>query len=214
METTCTIRTLRHCEHCGRDFRKMPYEPDRYCSQRCAYKAMTRPVEERFWPKVDLNGPVPAHRPELGPCWVWTAARGPRGYGQLSIGPPTNRPVVAHRISWQIHNGPIPEGMDICHHCDFPPCVRPDHLFAGTPFDNMRDCAAKGRGAKPSELRRERSSKGEQRWSARLKEADVLSIRVRFGAGEATAKELAAEYSVVPAHISAIIKRRFWKHLP
>lgn len=96
------------------------------------------PTVARFWLKVNKNGPVPPHRPELGPCWLWTGARDRGGYGQFSG--------RAHRWSWLIHHGYRPgHGLFVCHHCDNPPCVRPDHLFLGTASDNARDMVAKGR---------------------------------------------------------------------
>jgi hypothetical protein len=99
-----------------------------------------RPLEDRFWEKVDKSGD----------CWLWTGARDQHGYGSLSVaheGRERRRsvPVKASRVSWQIHNGPIPAGMWVLHRCDNPPCVRPDHLFLGTQLDNMRDASAKGR---------------------------------------------------------------------
>jgi len=90
-------------------------------------------IEDRFWSKVS-RGPG---------CWVWTGST-IRGYGQLS----TTRsagPTLAHRFSWQIHNGPIPDAMQVLHRCDNPPCVNPDHLFLGDPKINSDDKIAKGR---------------------------------------------------------------------
>lgn len=100
----------------------------------------------RFWAKVSKDGPVPVHRPELGPCWVWTAATDRRGYGRFGIGPMSNnRMFGAHRVSLALSSEIPPDDLDACHHCDNPPCVRPDHLFIGTHRDNMADRAAKGR---------------------------------------------------------------------
>jgi len=106
-------------------------------------------TEERFWAKVDKQGPIPAHRPELGPCWPWTGAVPKRsGYGRFNTG--VKRAghwvvVNAHRYSWKLHNGPVPDGLCVLHRCDNKPCVRPDHLFVGTKGDNNRDMVAKGR---------------------------------------------------------------------
>lgn len=110
---------------------------------------------ERFWKQVDRNGPVPAHQPQLGECWVWKGSlRG--GYGQLWVGSPRVL-VSAHRVAYELQVGPIPatiEGQDsrgpsVCHRCDNRLCVRGDHLFLGSHRTNIRDAWAKGRGRAP-----------------------------------------------------------------
>jgi HNH endonuclease len=107
-------------------------------------------LAKRFWAKVDKDGPIPPHRPELGPCWVWTAADDKKGYGYFSVGPAAVRKTFcAHRVAVAL-GGEIPaDDLDVCHRCDNPRCVRPDHLFIGTRADNCADMAAKGRGRKP-----------------------------------------------------------------
>ncbi len=99
-------------------------------------------VEQRFWDKVDKNGPVPTHRPWLGPCWIWTPSKNSGDYGKIRI---DGVLVLAHRLAWEIKTGTPPGEKHILHECDNPPCVR--HLFIGTQFDNMRDAAKKGRNA-------------------------------------------------------------------
>lgn len=76
-------------------------------------------------------------------CWLWLGRRGARGYGQVGFRGFKTR--QAHRVSWLIHNGPIPDGLFVCHKCDTPPCVNPDHLFLGTCQDNLTDMARKNR---------------------------------------------------------------------
>jgi hypothetical protein len=75
-------------------------------------------------------------------CWLWAGSSHWDGYGQLNV---NGVPVKTHRLSWELHRGPIPDGMCICHRCDFPPCVNPDHLFLGTFEDNARDMVNKNR---------------------------------------------------------------------
>lgn len=143
----------RKCELCAEPFlaRKDLVKAGlaRWCSRKCATRARppfeTMPLAERFWPKVDKNGPVAPHRPELGPCWMWTGGTDKKGYGRISIGRRSSGGmVVAHRVAFLLEHGRWPEPCAL-HHCDNPSCVRPEHLFEGTKSDNMRDCARKGR---------------------------------------------------------------------
>lgn len=104
---------------------------------------MTNTLRERFWSKVDRAGP--AH-PQLGTaCWTWVGSKSEKGYGRLSAGKHRASPLRAHRVSWELHKGPIPDKMFVLHNCDNPTCVNPDHLFIGTARDNTRDMVRKGR---------------------------------------------------------------------
>lgn len=98
--------------------------------------------DERFWAQVNLNGPIPEHRPELGPCWLWTGCTNDSGYGILRIGTRNER---VHRWIYQRLYGALPPRIEVLHRCDNPPCFRPTHLMHGTQAENMQDMYAKGR---------------------------------------------------------------------
>lgn len=124
-----------------------------YCSQACAAKSRwlaadyDSPVTiaRRFWSKVDKNGP---DQPEIGACWIWTSTLISQGYGQFWL-EGGYRPAAQVALFLESGSWPGP-GLFVLHRCDFPPCVRPSHLFVGTPLDNMRDMAAKGRHRGPN----------------------------------------------------------------
>ncbi len=105
------------------EYSKIEYEKDRLA---------------RFWSHVNKDGPV--LNAKLEQCWVWLRATNKRGYGIVRY---DGNNELAHRRSWLLATGNLPADMDICHHCDNPPCVRPSHLFIGTDADNVADCVSK-----------------------------------------------------------------------
>lgn len=154
----------------------------------------------RFWSKIDRLGPIPAHAPELGRCWLWTD-RPNHGYGRLLV-LETRKLLLAHRLSWMIHRGD-PGDMFVCHSCDNRICVNPEHLFLGTNADNMHDMAAKGR------RKGIPATMGETHGMVKLREADVRAIR----ASTRSSRELADEYGVTYGLVWSIRKRRVWRHV-
>lgn len=194
MPTKRTIPT--DCAFCGTSFLAAALghqPPQKFCSQSCAKASLVIPLDVKFWAGVQ-KGPG---------CWEWTKARMPFGYGQIND---RGKVLYAHRVSWEIHNGPIPKGLHVCHHCDNPPCVRPDHLFLGTARDNINDALHKGR----MDLHGIVSHIGAAHPAAILSETKVRAIRARH---DEPHKDLAAEFGVSRPTITAILNRRIWKHI-
>ncbi len=159
----------------------------------------------RFWSKVDKT---PGHGPD-GDCWVWTARKNDKGYGIISD---RRKGIRAHRLSYEMAYGEIPPGEGyhgtcVCHRCDNPSCVRPDHLFIGPFRDNRDDCVQKRRhwyGERMSVVIR-----GEGHPKHRLTEQQVLAIR----ADRRKQRVIAEEYGISEVHVSGIKTRRCWKHI-
>jgi hypothetical protein len=182
------------------------------------------PIAERFWSKVDKsdNG-----------CWEWLGSRFNGRYGQFSFvrrveGVKTS--LLSHRVAWTLTYGPIPPNTFVCHHCDNPICVRPDHLFLGSAKDNTQDAVEKGRVAhgtrhwsrtQPERFAETRAPflasrvhyRGEQHGRARLNWNQVREIRQRYAAGDETYASLGREFGVSDANVRAIVKGWTWKEL-
>lgn len=140
-------------------------------------------------------------------CWLWLGNTGWTGYGAFRIDPKSNS-IPAHRASWKLHRGDIPSGLFVCHTCDNRACVNPDHLFLGTPSENMQDASRKGRmNWKAGEVRALR--KGEDHPASKLKKSDVLDIRSSSLLGT----ELADKYGVSNNTISRIRRGLIWRHV-
>ena len=158
-------------------------------------------------------------------CWDWTAARKTDGdprydYGVICVGSKADnwRIMRAHRLSYELHTGPIPEGMVICHRCDRPCCVNPAHLFVGTMADNTRDMFAKGRhraeqGDQASAHRKpECLPRGKDHCKAKLNEALVCVIRKLHNDGLSN-PSIARRFGVGINCVRSVVIRRTWKHV-
>jgi len=151
---------------------------------------------QRFWDKVNKT--------EI--CWEWKGHVGTKGYG--GFGMQINRKTrcfAAHRISWELHYGKIPEGLWVLHKCDNRKCVRPDHLWLGTVVENQADMKSKGRsrnGCRP----------GEGSQHHKLTNEKVLQIRQKFADG-IDKKSLAKEFDVTITSIRYIVTRKQWSHI-
>src|ERR1044071_9273813 len=160
----------------------------KYCSHACHYAGRKRSPEDRFWEKVDKSGD----------CWLWTAGKSSRGYGKFFIA--QNEPEIsAHRFSYELAHGPIPEGMYVCHRCDNRRCVNPSHLFLGTHQQNIEDMVVK-----------QRHAQGNRNGCAKLTVVDVVAIRQRYATGSVTQSALAAEYNVTQTAIYGVVRRITW----
>ena len=138
-----------------------------------------------------------AYPEPMSGCWLWTGPHYPDGYGRLWV---NGKHSLAHRLQWERFNGPIPKGMLICHHCDTPPCINPDHLFLGTHTDNMRDAARKGR---------QKNQWGEKNSNAIFTEDQIRAIRN----DNRIARLIASEYGAAEITISQIKSRHRWPHV-
>jgi hypothetical protein len=145
-------------------------------------------VAERFWAKVQKSDG----------CWLWQASVRWDGYGQFRLS--THVLEKAHRVAWLLVRGPIPDGKAVCHRCDDPACVRPDHLFLGTQAENIADMVAKGRGARGAMLP-----------VSRLNPEAVRSIRERYAMGGVEYQDLARLFGVSRRTIGDAVQRRTWR---
>lgn len=175
-----------------------------YCRACLGIKDIT--PEQAFWSHVDKNGPVPAHVPELGKCWGWTAHLAPNGYGNFggkTIPPGARR--YAHRASYYFHTGVVPGQLNVLHKCDNRRCVRPDHLFLGTQLDNVRDMAQKGR-------RVSNVPKGPDHHFAKFTAEKVRELRSLYASGVGPT-ELGRRYGVTAQSAWSVAVRKTWKHV-
>ncbi len=168
---------------CGDDYRgPEPIVP---------HKKVTR--EDRFWVKIDKNGPAIIGRPELGPCWLWTGCKDAGGYGKIGTGGGKGT-IPAHKFSWMLANGPIADDLLVLHVCDVRACCSPQHLFLGTDADNMRDKVAKNRDVP----------------NRSLTDEQVQDARLRISRGE-TQRSVAELLGVSQATISYAVRRLRYK---
>ena len=169
--------TPHNCPTCGREFHVSDHPKQIYCSWACRPR---RSPAERLWSGV-LKGDG---------CWERSSP-----YHPIKI---DGRQTGSHRLSYELACGPIPEGLYVCHRCDNPRCIRPDHLFLGTNRDNQADSVAKGRAAT-----------GEANAHSKLTAAQASEIKAEIANG-ANKTHLAVRYGVSRAAIQAIAKGRNW----
>ena len=163
-------------------------------------------LEERFWKYVD----------KADGCWNWSGTKRPDGYGVLGAGGRSAGLVRAHRLSWRLHNGEIPNGMFVCHHCDNPGCVNPVHLFLGSAKENNADMRLKGRGSNPPKqcgsrnYRRQNPPHGESNPASKVTWEIVAEIRALYASGM-TAPALAKMVGLSRGQTWQIVTNKAWK---
>lgn len=134
-------------------------------------------------------------------CWEWQRTKNRKGYGQIGI--KSGKMVATHRLSYQLHKGEIPEGLLVCHKCDNPSCVNPEHLFLGTNSDNIKDSFRKGRNC----------NKGQNSPTAKLKKEQVIKIRELSKTGK-NQREIAKLFPFVSeSTVHLIVKNKTWQNI-
>jgi HNH endonuclease len=174
-----------NCQQCGKSF--TPERPKRskgWCSHRCW--ANRRGRFDEYVPMRPVNG-----------CWLWIGSQYSRAipYGRVQV---DGKRIRAHRWSWILHYGAIPDGLNVLHRCDTPKCVRPDHLFLGSHRDNVTDMVQK-----------DHQVKGERQWCARLTAEQVREMRASADSHAVIARRLGVSKGTI-AHARS---GRNWKHV-
>ncbi|MDR3571233.1 MAG: HNH endonuclease [Candidatus Pacebacteria bacterium] len=190
---------VKHCKQCDKQFSKDPRYSSKYwtkqlfCSRTCYgqwhsdFAAKNREDESTAFMKWVEKSET---------CWLWTGAIDSDGYGAFSYAMTTKR---AHREALRLSGVPVPKGAFVCHNCDNPTCVNPNHLYVGTPQSNVEDAVA-----------RDRICKGEKVHFSKLTEASVVQIRAAVG----THEQIAVVFGISPANVSMIRTRKTWRHVP
>lgn len=197
--------TNRKCSICGQvknidEFYKKRGYPDKRCKQ-CVLARMKRfqamPLEDlldgenknlilkRFWKHVDVKN--------KNDCWEWKSKKDKDGYGNMQF---KNKTVRANRFIWTVLNGAIPEGMVVCHKCDNPKCLNPDHLFLGTISDNVIDALKKNRLS-----------------NQKLTVDQVKELRKLYKTGKYSQSELGRIFGVSGSTVCQIVHRKLWKFI-
>lgn len=192
----------RICPICNKNFKVPPSDikngRGKYCSKNCMAIGYKIPLEERFFRHVSKSN--------HSSCHIWIGNRFNTGYGSFGFTDSNNKkrrwkPYLAHRIAYEIAYGKFDKNLEVCHRCDNPLCVNPDHLFLGSHSDNMNDAAVK-----------KRMQYGESRHNNKLKESDIILIHQFYKEGK-TQKQISDMFHVSQSVICRILNYKTWKHI-
>lgn len=186
----------RTCKKCGKQFQTNACWVKRgqgiYCSRECARSDRPNPSWlQRFHKKVDIG--------DKESCWIWKGKPRKDGYGQIQI---NKEKKIASRVSWAIHFGDIPKGLEVCHKCDNRICVNPNHLFLGTQKENMEDAVSKGR-----------MHLGEKHGLSKLTDKQAVEIRKLYATGKFSQSKLGEQFGVSQTIIYLLVNRKTWRHV-
>lgn len=197
---------IAKCLRCNKEFNKRSNKnrPNKYCSMHCYNKCKTGPSKfyetatyDQILDRLKFYYEKRVIRKDG--CWDFNGCRGRGGYALMSI---AGKSKSASRVSWMIHNGPIPESLFVLHKCDNPPCTNPEHLFLGTTKQNAQDRSIKGRNS---------NQNGENNHSAKLIASQVVEIRELCKI--MPIQEIANKFNVAIGTINSIKYRQNWRHI-
>ena len=184
------------CLNCGNPVKKTT---NTTCSKRCSnlikWQKKRGDIKEHLKKKI-INY---SEKCDVSGCWNWKMAKNSRGYAEISHNAKKER---ANRISYQAFKGEVPSHLFICHTCDNPACVNPDHLYIGTHQNNVDD-----------KLKRNKQPRGEEIKLAKLTEKDILKIRELWEKRYMSQQKIADQFGVIQTTISRIVLRQTWKHI-
>lgn len=206
-----TTNKITHCINCITQ--PLTKDQNKFCSRKCRSEFCLNHWQDRFWRFVT----------KTDTCWIWAGAKSDKRYGFFKI---QNKMLKAHRLSYELHKGDIPEGVLVCHSCDNPPCVNPDHLFLGTHKTNAEDRMQKGRhgdryrgmkalaiGLETLRQHPEKYAHGERGGFAKLTNGRVREMRELYAQGLHSQKEIAKLFDISHAQANKIINRKTWKYV-